>query len=330
MDSTSLVTYKGADLFGPIVGNSMFEGFAPDPATARYVPPIKKDYVFDNVVPLRWLSYAHKREWTRADGASRKGVYFFGPTGSGKTSLIQQFYARLNIPVILISWAGNRKLDDLLTSTGIVLGDTTTIENALPLAANNGWPVIQDELDAAQPDELLGMNPMVETGVITLPNGDVIHAKRGFVSHGTGNTGTIMDVDGIHAGTKSQNVSVVSRYFQCEVGYPDQDAEAAWLAQMVPSAQPELVACVAQGISKIRQAYVGTDNGEERLPAPIRRPQGQDWLEAMMAFEGWRKADPGINLAFETLKGVYGATVMNAYPSAEKVLKEIVDNAFNV
>ena len=76
-------------------------GFAGVPLTVRgfaeaheLVPEIDNRYVFEKT-PLQIL-----RAWWMS--ATQEPLYIHGPWGCGKTSSVEQFFARLNVPVVPI------------------------------------------------------------------------------------------------------------------------------------------------------------------------------------------------------------------------------------
>lgn len=284
--------------------------------------PIDPDYMFDNIDAARLMIHAWGREFERADHRHRKGVYLFGPTGSGKTSLIEQFFARLKVPLVKVTWSPKREAEDLLHSKTLVDGTLLTTQQAITVAAMNGFPVLIDEGDLGDPAEKVALNEVIERGIITAPDGTTIRAKRGFSVFLTGNTAGADDDEGIYHGTTVQNASFLRRFFGLRLGYVDEAGELAFLKKQVPNVPEAILESVARSVVKLRSAYEGTLDGQH-LSASISRPETVDWVEAMSRFH--YLMDRGVNVASYAL----GFTFTNRLTrSDQRVAEEIVNNCF--
>ena len=254
-----------------------------EPNKSPYLVQPSADYVFDNLDAMRLMCAAWAREWDRSEQQHRKGILFFGPTGSGKSSFVEQFFARLNVPLLRVTWNPKREADQLLSDRVLVDGMLLDRDQALVIAARQGLPVLINELDLADPAELVSLNDVIEKGVITLPNGETFTAKRGFVVFATANTAGTDDEDGVYHGTRSQNASTLRRFFSIKLGYPSEEAEKAFLQKMFPTHTESLLGSVAAVVTKLRQAFEGTLDGK-RLSKPISRPETVDWVELLGRF----------------------------------------------
>ena len=248
-----------------------------------------------------------------------KGAYLFGPTGSGKTSVIEQFFARLGVPLVKVTWAPRREADDLLHSKTLVDGTLLNVEQAITIAARNGYPVLIDEVDLGDPGELAALNEVIERGLISTPDGTTIRAARGFLIFCTGNTAGAEDEDGTYHGTRSQNAAFLRRFFAVRVGYPDEAAELAFLKQQLPEASEPVLESAARTAVRLRQAYEGTTDNQ-RLSASISRPEVVDWVDMMQRFH--YLIDRGVNVAEYALGFVFTNRLTAAdQRAAQEILK---------
>jgi cobaltochelatase CobS len=245
--------------------------------------PVNPEFVFDQVHAMRILVQAWIREHTRPEHAHRKGVYLHGPTGSGKTTLPEQFFARLGVPVIRCTWSPKREAEEMIASKTIIGGDLLPVDQAIAIAARNGFPVIINEIDLADPAELVNLNDVIEKGLIVLPDGTSFIAERGFFICATANTAGEGDDTGNYHGTGPLNGSTLRRFYSVEVDYPTQEAEAAFLASQLPNVATNLIDAAAKVVTLIRRAYTGTLDGK-RLSSPISRPEAVDWIDLMGRF----------------------------------------------
>lgn len=308
--------------FGPQYSNATTAGHS-TPKQSPYNVVVNPEYRFDNVDAMRIMTAAWGREWTRGEQEHRKGVMMYGPTGSGKSSFVEQFFARLNVPLVRVTWNPKGEASELLTDRILVDGMLLDRDQAITIAARQGLPLLVNEIDLADPAELVSLNDIIEKGLIVLPSGETIQAPRGFMVFATANTAGVDDEDGVYHGTRSQNASTLRRFFKVELGYPSLQDEIEFLtAKAGPDAEPGLITSVASTVVKIRQAFEGTIDGV-RLSKPISRPEAVDWL-ALLGTMGYLR-DSGINVAEYTL----GFAFSNGMPEAETTaLRLIIEQCF--
>jgi cobaltochelatase CobS len=281
------------------------------------------NYVFDNTDVMRLIVYAWIREFRRPEGRHRKGVYVSGPTGSGKSSVIEEFFAAIGVPLVRTTWNPKREGEEMLSRRSLDDGKLVDVDQAIAIAARLGLPVKIDEIDLADPAELVALNDVIEKGLITLPNGTVIHAERGFVVFATANTAGVEDETGTYHGTRSLNASTLRRFFTVEMGYPDEETETKFLAKSLPNYPTGLIESAAKTVTMIRGAAAGTLDGK-RLTFPISRPETIDWLEMMAAF--------GKITFKDTTPAQYAMNACFAarLPAADReVVKELVQTVFS-
>lgn len=299
-------------------------GFADN--NSPWLVPVDPDYVFDNVEAMRLMHQVWVREWERPDGRHRKGIYFHGPTGSGKTSFVEQFFARLNVPLLRVTWNPKREADELISTQTLVDGDLLPRDQAIAIAAKQGLPLLINEVDLADPGELMALADVVEKGLITLPSGQSFTAKRGFLVFCSGNTAGSEDDYGIHHGTRSQNAAFLRRFFHFRMEYPTEEAEAAFLRKVFPNVSGEPLEAVVEAAAKvavkIRQAFEGTAD-KERLSAPISRPEVIDWVDMMFRFAPL--TNKGVNVAIWAMDVCFA----NRLNEADRhTVHSIVENCF--
>jgi len=299
---------------------AMVPGFAEN--DSQYLVPINPTYTFDNVDAMRMMQQCWAREFERPENRHRKGILFSGPTGSGKTSFVEQFFARLNVPLLRTTWNPKREAEELISTQTLVDGDLMPKDQAIAIAARMGVPVLINEVNLADPGETVALNDVIEKGLITLPSGQTIQAPRGFVVFATGNTAGGDDEAGIYHGSQNQSEAFRRRFFHCHFGYPDLDAEVAFLTAEFPKATTTLLQNAAKVAIKIRQACDGTAD-RERLTADFARPQLLDWVDSMFRFE--KLKDKGKNVALFAMDFVFSAGLSEA---DRNTVHSIVENCF--
>ena len=291
-----------ADRFGPAFPADI-PGFA-DTEDSPFLVPANPGYVFDNIDALRILRQVWVRELDRPEHQHRKGLYVSGPTGSGKTSFIEQFFARIDVPMIRVTWNPKREAEELVSSQTMIDGDLFPQDQAIAIAARLGIPVLINEVDLADPAELMGLADVVEKGLITLTNGTSFIAKRGFLVFATGNTSGTDDDSGIYHGTRSQNAAFLRRFFHIHMGYMSEQQELEFLESQFPGVSFDLLSAASKVVTRLRSAFEGTA-GNERLSSPISRPEVTDWVDMMQRFSNLK--DKGTNVAEFSLDLCYAS-----------------------
>ncbi len=89
-------------------------------------------------------------------------LYVFGPTGSGKTSLIKQLAARLNFPVFCVNAHGRLEFQDLVGHLSVQQGSMTYQYGPLALAMRHGGLFLLDEFDLLDPSTAAGLNSILD------------------------------------------------------------------------------------------------------------------------------------------------------------------------
>ncbi|KSC73359.2 hypothetical protein AO888_15490 [Pseudomonas aeruginosa] len=214
----SIYVHKAFGFNDPIPG---FEQMIQiDEVPSPYVPAINPDYVFEPDMVARVLrSYA-----------SSENMMFNGEKGTGKSSFVQQFCARLNIPLMTIT--GGPGLDEtyLMGSKTIENGSVKAVDGVLSYCLRHGIAVLIDEIAAIKPSVLVSINDVLNGDqVITLKhhgldptlNPDDLAKVEGnmtikrnprFRLFATDNTGGKMSRDPRYAGVHTQNSAVRSRF----------------------------------------------------------------------------------------------------------------------
>lgn len=145
----SIFVHKAFGFNDPIPG---FEQMIQiDEVPSPYVPAINPDYVFEPDMVARVLrSYA-----------SSENMMFNGEKGTGKSSFVQQFCARLNIPLMTIT--GGPGLDEtyLMGSKTIENGSVKAVDGVLSYCLRHGIAVLIDEIAAIKPSVLVSINDVL-------------------------------------------------------------------------------------------------------------------------------------------------------------------------
>lgn len=286
--------------------------------------PINPNHVFDNLDLDRLLAFVISREWNRQEHEPRRGILLMGPTGSGKTSYLEQRHAQRGIPIYSITASHDLMAADLLQTKEVVQGTTFWSDGLLLKAMREGVPFLINEGDALSPVQWLALNEIVEKGKAVLPeSGEVVVAKRGFNLHVTCNTSFTEDRRGGYSGTRNQNISVLSRFYLFELDYVTPEKEAEFLKVTYPTLPDPLIQPIVKIAEQTRKAYRGDGTGAT-LDIPLSRRHLAAWAEMIIEFS-YLKAQK-IDVIPYTLNFVY----LNGLPAEQvEAVKQMVDLAFD-
>lgn len=214
----SIYLHKAFGFAEPVPGFE--EPILIDATPSLLVPKIDPDYVFQPDMVARVL---------RSYGG-RENMMFTGEKGTGKSSFVTQFCARLNIP--LMSITGGPGLDEtyLMGTKTIEDGSVKAVDGIISYCVRHGIAVLIDEIAAIKPsvmvsindvlngDEVItlkhhGLDPTVDPDALVAEEGSMsINRHKRFRFFATDNTGGKVARDPRFIGVNTQNSATRSRF----------------------------------------------------------------------------------------------------------------------
>lgn len=312
--------YSIAETFNiPVPKHLTVKGWdAPSPAT----PPVDPNYVFRTEIlrdVLAWLTIGGK-----------EGLFLTGPTGCGKSSVIVQVAARLNIPTYRVTAHARMEFPELVGQFVLVKGDTVFSYGPLAKAMKHGGIFLLDEIDMLDPAAAVGLNGIVEGAPLTIPEngGEIVYPHPEFRFVATGNTKGSGDISGNYSGTLKQNLAFLDRFWVVAVNYPPEEVEMDILrrTRLVPEDTiPKFVRCA----SEIRNMFLGTRNDdpwdETRISITLSTRGLVRWATLTSFFAGLANAGE------KPLYYALDRTILfRAQPHEREAIKEIVQRVFDI
>lgn len=219
-------------------------------------------------VPAKDANYVFQQENTRSFILGMVGggkVYLHGPTGSGKTTLPEQFAARTGRPFFRQQFYGEMEPTEILGTWTVVDGGSMVyLYSGLALAIQQPSVVVLDEYDSGNPTVTAICNALLEGKPLVLGNkgGERIQPHPDCLFVATGNTNGMGDETGLYTSTTVQSFATMNRFQMfLEVNYLEPTDEIDVLKRMynqegsgVPS---EILSDVVKVANFIREGFVG-------------------------------------------------------------------------
>lgn len=147
---------------------------------------------------------------------SNENVLLTGGTGVGKTSSIEQLASRSNQSIIRVNFNGETRMSDFIGKTQVLNGETIWQDGVLPMAMREGYWLLLDEIDFADPSVLSLLHPVLEDNpclVLKENSGEVIRPHPNFRIFATANSiGAMQDRASTYTGTNHMNEAFLDRW----------------------------------------------------------------------------------------------------------------------
>ncbi len=203
--------------------------FLTDILPGELVPDVDEDYVFQEEFSRQVLISLKEKE----------KILLVGPTGCGKSTLIEQLAARLNWPVVRVAASGGLTESDLLGEWTVRDGETVYNYGFLPRAMKMGAICLIDEIDGIEPSVAFSIHQVMEARgkLVLLQNGgEIIEPHESFRLVTTANSLGHGDETGLYAGIKVLNAAFLDRFASVfEMSYMPPLLEAQIIRNRAPS-----------------------------------------------------------------------------------------------
>jgi len=274
--NTTVTTTPINDVFNTSIKAPIILEIQSDDAIAVQIKPWKSvtvDHKFTDERVMDLLEY-------HMSGFVDGSLYIAGDRGVGKSSTIEQFFARLGIPVIRVNGHANMEISDLIGMFQFVDGNTRWIDGPLTMAARHGAIFLMDEADALLPEVMIGLNQVMERSSFTIPElQEEVQLHDTFRLIFAGNTAGFGDESGEYDGTNKQNSASMDRFSFCYWDHPEAIDEIGIIKSKTgyPPEMEMVVAAVLKGATDTRKADAETPSISTR--SLIR------WVRKMCVFQ---------------------------------------------
>ena len=164
-------------------------------------------------------------------------AYISGPTGNGKSTMVEQICAKHKRPLIRVNLNMMTDEEQLIGSKTLVDGNVQIVEGPVLIAMRTGTTLLLDEIDAGSANTLLCLQPILEGKpyYFKLKNEMIVPAK-GFNMIATANTKGKGSDDGRYIGTNVLNEAFLERFaVTFEQEYPSAKIEIKIVKNLMES-----------------------------------------------------------------------------------------------
>lgn len=171
----------------------------------------------DALVPKKDSNYVPFGNHTDVENIIKSGIfypaYISGPTGNGKSTMVEQICAKHKKPLIRVNLNAMTDEEQLIGSKTLEDGNVKVVEGPVLIAMRTGTTLLLDEIDAGAANTLLCLQPILEGKpyYFKLKNEMIIPAK-GFNILATANTKGKGSDDGRYIGTNILNEAFLERF----------------------------------------------------------------------------------------------------------------------
>ena len=194
-------------------------------------------------------------------GVAGRTLLIHGPTGCGKSSLVEQLCARLGRDLYRMPCHGKLEFGDLTGQLTVLAdGSTKFVHGPLPRAMLNGSVLLLDEVNFIPPSVVGALNTVLDGGPLLLSEtGELIRPHSDFRICATGNAIDRGDDSSLYKGTQSMNLALMQRFLALKADYLPVLEEAAMLNRAVSGLPAKVVEILAETASDVRAAFKSGD-----------------------------------------------------------------------
>ena len=220
--------------------------------------------------------------------------YVYGPTGNGKSTMIEQICAKHKKNLIRVNLNMMTDEDQLIGSKTLTDGNVEVVEGPVLVAMRTGTTLLLDEIDAGSANTLLCLQPILEGKpyYFKLKNEMIVPAD-GFNIIATANTKGKGSDDGRYIGTNVLNEAFLERFaVTFDQEYPDSKVELKIVKNLMIDfncLDEDFASLLVKWADAIRKTY--DDGGVDELITTRRL------VHIVRAFSIFKNKTKAVNLA---------------------------------
>jgi MoxR-like ATPase len=195
----------------------------------------------ESLIPKKDPTFVPFGNYSDLENIIKSGIfypaYISGPTGNGKSTMVEQICAKHKRPLIRVNLNLMTDEEQLIGSKTLENGDVKIVEGPVLIAMRTGTTLLLDEIDAGGANTLLCLQPILEGKpyYFKLKN-EMIVPAQGFNVCATANTKGKGSDDGRYIGTNVLNEAFLERFaVTFEQEYPNAKVEVKIIKNLMES-----------------------------------------------------------------------------------------------
>ena len=303
---------------GAVVGN-----------TAMKPEPVKESFVVDytntaSLIPAKDPNFVPFGNYSDLENIIQSRIfypaYISGPTGNGKSTMVEQICAKHKRPLIRVNLNMMTDEEQLIGSKTLEDGNVRVVEGPVLIAMRAGMTLLLDEIDAGAANTMLCLQPILEGKpyYFKLTNEMIVPAE-GFNVIATANTKGKGSDDGRYIGTNVLNEAFLERFaVTFEQEYPNAKTEVKIIKNLM-----EFYSCVdeefAETLVKWAEAIRKTfDDGGVDETITTRR-----MIHIVRAFAIFKKREKAVELCCNRFDAATKSAFVDLYDKVANPQPEI-------
>jgi MoxR-like ATPase len=303
----------------PVVGSNALQ---PEPVKESFVV----DYTnTDSLIPKKDPNFVPFGNYTDLEQIIKSGIfypaYISGPTGNGKSTMVEQICAKHKRPLIRVNLNMMTDEEQLIGSKTLEDGNVEVVEGPVLIAMRNGTTMLLDEIDAGSANTLLCLQPILEGKpyYFKLKNEMIIPAP-GFNVIATANTKGKGSDDGRYIGTNVLNEAFLERFaVTFEQDYPNAKVEVKIVKNLMETYQcvdEEFAETLVKWADAIRKTF---DDGGVDETITTRR-----MIHIVRAFAIFKKREKAVELCCNRFDAATKAAFIDLFDKVANPQPEVV------
>ena len=248
-------------------------------------------------------------------------AYISGPTGNGKSTMVEQICAKHKRPLIRVNLNMMTDEEQLIGSKTLEDGNVEVVEGPVLIAMRNGTALLLDEIDAGSANTLLCLQPILEGKpyYFKLKN-EMIVPAAGFNIFATANTKGKGSDDGRYIGTNVLNEAFLERFaVTFEQDYPNAKIEVKIIKNLMETyscVDEEFAETLVKWAEAIRRTF--EDGGVDETITTRRM------IHIVRAFAIFKKREKAVELCCNRFDAATKAAFIDLFDKVSNPAPEVV------